>query len=125
MSEKDYKLLNKEEKLARQKEITKTFFKLGALAYGGPAAHISMMDEEIIEKKKWISREKFIDFLGATNLIPGPNSTEMVIYLGLQRGGILGLFNAGISFILPAMVTVMFFGFFYLEYGSIPQVTSI
>ncbi len=125
MNDRDYKSLNKEEKLARQKEITKTFFKLGTLAFGGPAAHISMMDEEIIEKRKWISRDKFIDFMGATNLIPGPNSTEMVIYLGLQRGGVLGLFNAGVSFILPAMAIVMIFGFFYLEYGSIPQVASI
>lgn len=125
MSERDYRTLNKEEKLARQKEITKTFIKLGCLAFGGPAAHIAMMDEEIIEKKKWISREKFIDFMGATNLIPGPNSTEMVIYLGLQRGGVLGLFNAGISFIVPAMTIIMIFGFFYLEYGTIPQVASI
>lgn len=125
MSEKDYKSLNKEEKRYRQKEIVKVFLKLGTLAFGGPAAHISMMDEEIIEKRKWISREKFVDFIGATNLIPGPNSTEMVIYLGLQRGGILGLLLAGISFILPAMAIIMIFGFFYVNYGSIPQVSSI
>jgi len=125
LKDNDYKSLTKAEKKDRQKEIVKVFLKLGAIAFGGPAAHISMMDEEIIEKRKWISREKFIDFMGATNLIPGPNSTEMVIYLGLQRGGILGLFSAGISFILPAMIIIMIFGFFYLEYGSIPQVTSI
>ncbi|NLY46985.1 MAG: chromate transporter [Tissierella sp.] len=121
----DYKLLNKEEKLNRQKEISKIFFKLGFIAFGGPAAHISMMDDEIIEKRKWISREKFIDFIGASNLIPGPNSTEMVMYLGGQRGGVLGLFNAGISFIFPAMVITFIFAYLYVEYGSIPQVNSI
>ena len=125
MSEKDYKKLNKEEKLDRQKEISRVFLKLGFIAFGGPAAHISMMDDEIIDKRKWISREKFVDFIGASNLIPGPNSTEMVMYLGGQRGGILGLFNAGISFIIPAMIITLVFAYLYVEYGSIPQVSSI
>ncbi|MDR7871127.1 MAG: chromate transporter [Tissierellaceae bacterium] len=125
MENKDYNLLNKEERFKRQKEITRTFLKLGFIAFGGPAAHISMMDDEIVEKKKWISRESFVDFIGATNLIPGPNSTEMVIYLGLKRGGVLGLMNAGISFIFPAMVITLIFAYLYSQYGSIPQVTSI
>ena len=125
MDYKDYRDLSKDEKKERQKEIIKVFLKLGSLAFGGPAAHISMMDEEIIEKRKWISREKFVDFIGATNLIPGPNSTEMVIYLGLQRGGVIGLFLAGISFILPAMAIILGFGYFYVNYGSVPQVSSI
>lgn len=125
MNNINYESLNKEEKLARQMEIVIVFLKLGVLAFGGPAAHISMMDEEIIEKRKWISREKFVDFIGATNLIPGPNSTEMVIYLGLQRGGNLGLLLAGASFILPAMLIILAFGYFYVNFGSIPQVSSI
>ena len=125
MDNREYKLLNKEEKRERLKEIFKVFLKLGFLAFGGPAAHISMMDEEIIEKRKWISREKFVDFMGASNLIPGPNSTEMVIYLGSQRGGTPGLFLAGASFIIPAMVITLIFAYFYKNYGSVPQVTSI
>lgn len=125
MSNNDYKSLNKNEKLNRQKEISKTFLKLGFIAFGGPAAHISMMDDEIVEKRKWLPREKFVDFIGVSNLIPGPNSTEMVMYLGRQRGGVLGLFNAGISFIIPAMVITLIFAYLYVEYGSVPQVSSI
>lgn len=125
MDKIDYKSLSKEEKMQRQKEIAKVFLKLGFIAFGGPAAHISMMDEEIIEKRKWISREKFVDFIGASNLIPGPNSTEMVIYLGSQRGGNLGLFLAGIAFIVPAMLITLIFAYFYKSYGSIPEVSSI
>lgn len=125
MEDKDYRSLNKEEKMERLKEISMVFLKLGFLAFGGPAAHISMMDEEIIEKRKWISREKFVDFIGASNLIPGPNSTELVIYLGSQRGGTLGLFLAGASFVIPAMIITLIFAYFYQNYGSVPQVSSI
>lgn len=125
MTNNDYRDLNKKEKISRHKEISKVFLKLGLIAFGGPAAHISMMDDEIIEKRKWISRQKFVDFIGASNLIPGPNSTEMVMYLGQQRGGVLGLFNAGISFITPAMIITLVFAYLYLHYGSIPQVSSI
>lgn len=122
---KKYASLNKEEKRKRQKEILKVFFKLGCLAFGGPAAHIAMMDEEIIKKKKWITREKFIDLLGATNLIPGPNSTELAIHLGFERGGVLGLFVAGGAFIFPAMAIILLFAYIYVQFGSIPQVESI
>ncbi len=125
MIDKEYKLLNKDEKVNRQKEISKVFLKLGFIAFGGPAAHISIMDNEMIEKRRWISREKFVDFIGVSNLIPGPNSTEMVMYLGGQRGGVLGLFNAGISFITPAMIITLIFAYLYSEYGTIPQVSSI
>lgn len=125
MTNNEYKDLSKKEKLSRHKEIFKVFLKLGFIAFGGPAAHISMMDDEIIEKRKWISRQKFVDFIGVSSLIPGPNSTEMVMYLGGQRGGVLGLFNAGISFITPAMIITLIFGYLYSVYGSIPQVSSI
>ncbi len=122
---KQYKSLNKSEKIKRLKEIGKVFFKLGTLAFGGPAAHIAMMDEEIIQKRNWISRDKFMDLIGATNLIPGPNSTELAIHLGFERGGVLGLLIGGISFIFPAMVITLFFAFIYVRFGNIPQVGSI
>lgn len=125
MIEKDYKDLNKYEKNQRLVEIIKVFFKLGVMAFGGPAAHIAMMEDEIVEKRKWISREKFMDLIGTTNLIPGPNSTEMAILLGVERGGILGLILAGLSFILPSMAITLIFAFVYVEFNSIPEVHNI
>lgn len=125
LKNKDYKDLNKLEKRKRHKEIAKVFLKLGTLAFGGPAAHIAMMDDEIIEKRKWTSREKFMDLIGATNLIPGPNSTELAIHLGFERGGGLGLLVGGISFIFPAMLITLFFAYIYVRFGNIPQVGSI
>ena len=121
----DYKKLTKPEKKARLKEIAKVFLRLGILAFGGPAAHIAMMDEEIVQKKKWIDRTKFMDLIGATNLIPGPNSTELAIHLGYERGGVLGLFIAGICFICPAMFIVLAFAVGYVRYGTIPNVEGI
>ncbi len=103
-------------------EISKLFFKLGCIAFGGPAAHIAMMEEEVVEKRKWMTRQHFLDLIGATNLIPGPNSTEMTMHCGHERGGILGLFAAGISFIFPAVVITGILGFLYVEYGELPQV---
>ncbi|MEO9887103.1 MAG: chromate efflux transporter [Balneola sp.] len=103
-------------------EIAKLFFKLGCIAFGGPAAHIAMMEEEVIEKRKWMSRQHFLDLIGATNLIPGPNSTEMTMHCGHERGGVPGLFVAGISFIFPAVVITGILGFLYVEYGELPQV---
>lgn len=94
--DKDYSQLDQNQQKQRLKEIFQVFAKLGVLAFGGPAAHLAMMDDEIIEKRKWISREKFIDLMGATNFIPGPNSTEMAIHLGYERGGHKGLFIAGV-----------------------------
>lgn len=125
MNKTNYKDLNRSEKIIRQKEISKVFLRLGTLAFGGPAAHIAMMDEEIVKKRKWISRDKFMDLIGATNLIPGPNSTELAIHLGYERGGILGLLLAGTTFILPAMIIVLLFAITYVKYGSIPEVGSI
>jgi len=121
----DYKTLSSSEKKERQKEITQVFLKLGVFAFGGPAAHIAMMDEEIIQKRKWVERTRFVDLIGATNLIPGPNSTELAIHLGYERGGVLGLFIAGLCFILPAMFIVLGFAYFYVRYGAIPRVEGI
>ena len=125
MENKEYKNLEKNEKMEIQKEIIKTFTKLGFFAFGGPAAHIAMLEEETINKKKWLSREKFLDFMGATNLIPGPNSTEMIMLVGYERGGLLGLYTAGISFILPAMLIVLAFAAAYVSYGTLPQLGAV
>ena len=94
-------------------EIAWLFAKLGTVAFGGPVAHIAMMESEIVNKRKWLSSEKFLDLIGATNLIPGPNSTEMTLHLGYHRGGIVGLFIAGICFIAPAVIITGLLAQFY------------
>ncbi len=103
-------------------EIAQVFFKLGLIAFGGPAAHIAMMEEEIVRKRKWMDHAHFLDLMGATNLIPGPNSTEMTMHCGYTRGGVPGLFIAGACFIFPAVVLTGFLAFLYVEYGQIPAV---
>lgn len=103
-------------------EVAGLFFKLGLISFGGPAAHISMMEEEVVEKRKWMDRQHFLDLVGATNLIPGPNSTEMTMHCGHERAGFWGLIVAGVSFIFPAVVLTGFFAFLYVEYGELPQV---
>ena len=105
------------------KEIGLLFFKLGWIAFGGPAAHIGFVEAEVVEKRKWISREKFLDIIGATNLIPGPNSTELVMHCGLTRGGIPGLFVAGIAFIFPSALLTGILAWFYTKYGALPEVS--
>ena len=104
------------------KEIAGVFFKLGSIAFGGPAAHIAMMDDEIVKKRQWLSQQHFLDLIGATNLIPGPNSTEMTMHCGYERGGWKGMLVAGISFIFPAVVITMLFAWMYAEYGKLPEV---
>lgn len=119
-----YKLTKADQK-DRLKEIAAVFLKLGTTAFGGPAAHIAMMDDEIVKKRKWVEKDKFLDLLGATNLIPGPNSTELAIHLGYERGGWLGLILAGTCFIIPAMLIVLAFAMAYVQYGSLPEVSNI
>jgi chromate transporter len=104
------------------KEIAKLFFKLGSIAFGGPAAHIAMMEDEVIKKRKWMTQEHFLDLVGATNLIPGPNSTEMTMHCGHERAGWKGLFVAGICFIFPAVVITSVFAWLYQKYGQLPEV---
>ncbi len=104
------------------KEIFQTFFKLGCLAFGGPAAHIAMMEAEVVSKRKWMTSEEFLDMVGTTNLIPGPNSTEMTMHCGYHRGGKLGLFVAGLSFIFPATILTGILAWLYFEYGELPSV---
>ena len=91
------------------KEIAKLFFKLGSIAFGGPAAHIAMMEDEVVKKRQWMTQEHFLDLVGATNLIPGPNSTEMTMHCGHERAGWKGLFVAGFCFIFPAVVITSVF----------------
>lgn len=110
------------EKKNNLSEIAAVFFKMGCFAFGGPAAHIALMEAEIVAKRKWMTREHFLDLIGATNLIPGPNSTEMTMHCGHERGGFLGLFIAGLSFIFPAIVITGVIAFFYVEYGHLPVV---
>lgn len=103
-------------------ELAKLFFKLGGIAFGGPAAHIAMMEDEVVHKRKWMSQDHFLDLIGATNLIPGPNSTEMTMHCGYERAGWKGLFVAGICFIFPAVVITGIFAWLYQEYGQLPEV---
>jgi chromate transporter len=107
------------------KEIGLLFFKLGCIAFGGPAAHISMMDDEVVTRRKWLSREHFLDLVGATNLIPGPNSTEMTMHIGFERGGWRGLFLAGSAFIIPAATITLILAWLYVQYGELPQVQPL
>lgn len=103
-------------------ELAGVFFKLGAVAFGGPAAHIAMMEDEVVTRRKWMDRQHFLDLIGATNLIPGPNSTEMTMHCGHERAGVLGLFIAGFAFIFPAVIITGFLAWLYGEYGSVPEV---
>lgn len=104
------------------KELAKLFLKLGLTAFGGPAAHIAMMQEEVVQKRKWLTEQHFLDLIGATNLIPGPNSTEMAIHIGNERGGWKGLIVAGLCFILPAVFITGFFAWGYKQYGQLPEI---
>src|SRR4029079_8251252 len=106
-------------------ELTLLFLKLGTIAFGGPAAHIAMMEDEVVRRRRWLTREEFLDLLGATNLIPGPNSTEMAIHIGHRRAGWPGLIVAGVCFILPAMLIVIGCGWAYVRYGKLPQAEAI
>jgi chromate transporter len=103
------------------KEVAKLFLKLGTIAFGGPAAHIAMMRDDICVRRRWVSEERFLDLLGAANLIPGPSSTELGIYLGYERAGWKGLILAGTCFILPAMLMVLAIASAYVNYGTTPQ----
>ena len=102
-------------------EILSLFIRLGFTAFGGPAAHIAMMRREVVTKKQWMDDGQFLNLLGLTNLIPGPNSTELAIHIGKEKGGAKGLVIAGICFILPAVLITIAFAWMYKEYGTLPQ----
>jgi len=104
------------------RELAIVFTKLGAIAFGGPAAHIAQIELEIVQRRQWLSREKLLDLLGVTNLIPGPNSTELTIHIGLEQAGWRGAIVAGVCFITPAMLLVWGLAIAYVEYQTIPTV---
>ena len=104
------------------RELAGLFTKLGLTAFGGPAAHIAMMQKEVVDKRQWMDHQHFLDLIGATNLIPGPNSTEMAIHIGYERGGWKGLMVAGCCFILPAVLITGVIAWLYKQYGQLPQV---
>lgn len=103
---------------ARVSEVAAYFLRLGLTAFGGPAAHIAMMHQEVVEKRKWLDEQQFLDLLGAANLIPGPTSTEMAILIGFQRAGWIGLVLGGVCFILPAMLIVLALAWAYVHFGT-------
>lgn len=105
---------------ARLREVITVFLKLGLIGFGGPAAHIAMMRDEVVRRRRWLDDQAFLDLLGATNLIPGPNSTEMTIHLGYLRAGWPGLLAGGLCFILPAMTMVLALAWAYVRFGSSP-----
>lgn len=104
------------------RELATLFLRLGATAFGGPAAHIAMMRDEVVDRRRWLTDKEFLDLVAATHLIPGPNSTELAIHLGYRRGGLPGLALAGACFILPAAVIVAGIAWAYARYGTTPQV---
>lgn len=106
-------------------EVARLFLKLGCISFGGPAAHIALMREEVVRRRGWIDEQHFLDLLGASNLIPGPSSTELAIHLGYLRAGWRGLIVAGALFILPAMLIVMALAWAYDRFGSLPEATAI
>jgi chromate transporter len=106
------------------RELIMLFLKLGATAFGGPAAHIAMMEEEVVNRRRWLTRQDFLDLVGATNLIPGPNSTEMAIHIGYIRAKLPGLIAAGLSFILPAVIITGILAWIYVTVGTLPQATN-
>jgi chromate transporter len=109
----------------RLAELARLFLKLGTVAFGGPAAHIAMMEDEVVRRRGWLSREQFLDYLGATNLIPGPNSTELAIHIGRTRAGWPGLLVAGVCFILPAALIVSGVAWAYTRFGGLPAALGI
>jgi chromate transporter len=105
----------------RLKELALLFLRLGVIGFGGPAAHIAMMYDEVVKRRKWLSDQQFLDLLGATQLIPGPNSTEMANHIGFLRAGWLGLIVAGACFAIPAILIVLALSWAYVRYGTTPQ----
>jgi chromate transporter len=106
-------------------EVAWLFLRLGATAFGGPAAHIGMMEEEVVRRRRWLTHEEFLDLLGAVNLIPGPNSTEMALHIGGRVAGVAGFFVAGVCFILPAALLVGGLAWAYEAYHTLPAAAGL
>jgi len=109
----------------RLTQVAKLFLKLGIIGFGGPVAHIAMIEDEVVKRRQWLTQEHFLDLLGVTNLIPGPNSTEMAIHIGYIYAGWLGLIVAGVCFIFPAVLITGLFAYLYVNYGTLPQVLPL
>jgi chromate transporter len=107
------------------RQLALLFLRLGSTAFGGPAAHIAMMEDEVVRRRGWLTRAQFLDYLGATNLIPGPNSTELALFIGHARGGWLGLLAAGVAFIIPATLITGAAAYAYVHYGALPEVAGV
>lgn len=106
-------------------DLARLFVKLGTIGFGGPAAHIALMEDEVVRRRQWLTREAFLDYVGATNLIPGPNSTELAIEIGRDRAGWPGLIVAGVAFIVPAAVIVGVTAWAYVRYGGLPAALAL
>ena len=106
-------------------EIFLEFIRLGFIAFGGPAAHVSMMHDRFVVEKKWLDDKHFLDLVSLSSVIPGPSSTELVLLIGRHRGGILGLYIAGLSFILPALSMVFGLSYLYVRFGDVPEIGNI
>lgn len=107
------------------RQTARLMLKMGCLAFGGPSAHIAMLEDEVVERRQWMSRQHFLDLVGATNLIPGPNSTEMMMHIGYERHGWLGLLLAGGLFVLPAALITTVLAWVYVEFGDLPQLAPL
>src|ERR1700691_864578 len=114
-----------EEKQVPLDELALFFLRLGTTAFGGPAAHIAIMEDELVRRRKWLSREKFLDLLGASNLIPGPSSSELAIHIGYLRAGGMGLVVGGVCFILPAAILVACIAWAYVRFGHLPAGAAV
>ena len=106
-------------------ELARLFLKLGVIGFGGPAAHIALIEDEVVQRRQWLTRDEFLDYVGATNLMPGPNSTELAIQIGRDRAGWPGLLVAGACFILPAAVIVTLLAWGYGRFGQLPDVVAV
>ncbi|WP_420265582.1 chromate efflux transporter [Candidatus Magnetominusculus dajiuhuensis] len=115
--------INRHADAMRLFELAQLFLKLGLTAFGGPAAHIAMMEEEVVGRRRWLTREGFLDLMGAVNLIPGPNSTQLGLLIGYTRAGVLGLIISGVLFILPAVIITGVLAWAYVRFGALPNVS--
>src|SRR5580693_2742119 len=120
-----YRNLMHDAKRGSLKELALFFLRLGVTTFGGPAAHIAIMEDELVRRRKWLSREKFLDLLGASNLIPGPSSSELAIHIGYLRAGWAGLLVGGACFILPAAILVGMIAWAYVRFGQLPAVAAL
>lgn len=113
------------EQAASWRELLGVFFKLGVVAFGGPVAHIAMMDKEIVERRRWVDRRHFLDLMAATNLLPGPNSTQMTMHVGYVQRGNLGVWAAGGAFIFPAATITLALTWAYVAFRELPVMDAV